>query len=382
MAKDLTLAKLSVDINARLDKLDQQMNRAEDRVDRSAKAMKQSIDRQNIFEGITGAAARFLALMGAIELAAKTTTAALKAIRESDSFVEGAGNFFKTLEDAPTIGPAVRAIRELSDELDGTAAMNAEAAETMRGFNDAMREQKRLADQAATAQAFLNKTMGELTRQGELTGLSGTELQLKRIEQQAEQRANLIRRISRQAVESGDVETASRARTALQRIKQAADREKQVVIDTAREAAREKARVEAEEAQRAAMDRLNKIKNLQSRIRAEELSQAGKDAQAQAEVIRESFRQQIADAAGDPRTQRLLRRLRDLQIAGIGKDDATQRVQEFGSEVDITSTAFGRTNVGGVDVEREQLNVQKDMANNLNKIARDVPRIGVAATWQ
>ncbi len=118
-----------------------------------------------------------------------------------------------------------------------------------------------------------------------------------------------------------------------------------------------------------AQEMLQQNEDLRSRIRETRLQQQGDEAGAQEEAIRRRFQQQIdrLEEAGNQVGADLSRKLRDIEISGIGVKDTQSKVarrQEF-EQVSASRIAAG----GGSEqnkVEIDQLTVLRNIDRNTN----------------
>lgn len=374
---DKTVAKLSVEIEAKLRKLDSDMKQAEQRVDKAAKKMKQSVDNAKPFGSVTEGLAKAFAMMGAIEGGAKALHGVM-ALVEGDA--EGALAAFESMPFG--IGPAVTAVKDLALELTG---VNDELEKIDKKAKQIAKDESRFQNQMKTrftTREQLTKRIADAEDRLAVAGVQGGEEKEQRaLEVRSDQINRAIDDLRQKMMDTGAVIDKQTADL----FQRAQDLQGQEFAAQTKDIQR---RIEEREAKRkqaeeqAAQKRIGNITRIEKAIGIAQLKQSGKLAEAQAAQIKESFRERIEAAANDPKLAGVLKRLRDIQIKAIKTKDEkpkTVGVSRSAQEVSLTQTAFQQQRGGNVQVK--QLKVQEEMAKGIKKIANE-PRIGQAAAWQ
>jgi len=388
MAENTVAAKLSVEVEARLGKLEQGLKKAEAKAKVSGKKIEKAVNKSGAgFTGITAGAMKAVSIMGTLELAVGAANVGFDLMKGD---VEGAAEAIKLLPAG--IGPFAKQLETLLNNITGIAdeieklKVSLELGQKMVDFSADVLKSREMT--VAASQAIVDKIGDEVELLGKskkeqqaildirvqeklAAGFADKEKAVALDEKQLEAQQKLqstIKDLKKQYTEL-DSETEDYATKRAKLLADMTTAEGQLsVVVAEQEKARAKirddavkgaeglaklqtaARIEAEkkitdalaaekkkqvdneaaEQERVADERISqadRMASLDSEIKQKQLEATGQQIEAELEAIREGYRSQIAEAerAGDTLLAAKLKLLRGMEVAEVKATDEQER---------------------------------------------------------
>lgn len=357
-----TVDRINVEIEAGADKLSQDLNDAESRVDETSRNMEASIGR--VGESWREAAANATAVVAGAALVARGIAfAAEKAIDLANGMLSVAAAS-QDIEAAATVNELDEALRRLDESsqelienipiLGGVIGSLSDAIETLEELS---RGGGALAEFADAALAIAS-VLPQLSAFRPLTQAAGDAAATREAIEDTKELLRLHEERARQ-IEENNRANEKRLRDL--------EREEQAVIRFLEQLKR-RDMIEAERARRAQERRDSQLLDIESQILREQLRAQDKLLEAEEERIRRVFERRRAEAEGDQERIDRLNELEQLQIAAARRrfGDGSPDAARAGALIDNLQTAIGQVGFaqrggGSADRPASELTAEKQL---------------------